>query len=289
MRTFKTSATLAAAFVGLFVASASAQETVIAKIPFSFVVHGKEYSAGRYNVSNERGILTIRNMDNGGGLFLLPIPADGRDPAGDQVALVFTRYENTYACRRSGNPVQRDSSYRTFRELRDSVARTWHRQRPTHRPSFSSRTGYESIAKPDRGAPWCAAAVQGLDVFGKLTTSIAIATAAIAVAIRGYAIVNSSSSNGESGTAKPATLAQSGQNRRVVGQVPQNWRPGTGTIITGAAANEAKAAALAKYPGGTVNRVLKLGDGSYAVHMIKISWPHHVFVSKDFKVSGAVG
>ena len=38
-----------------------------------------------------------------------------------------------------------------------------------------------------------------------------------------------------------------------------------------------------------VNRVLKLSDGSYAVHMIKISWPHHVFVSKTFKVTGAIG
>jgi len=25
------------------------------------------------------------------------------------------------------------------------------------------------------------------------------------------------------------------------------------------------------------------------VHMIKISWPHHVFVSKNFKVTGAIG
>jgi hypothetical protein len=84
-------------------------------------------------------------------------------------------------------------------------------------------------------------------------------------------------------------VGASGQNQRVVGQVPQNWRPGTGTIITGAAANKAEAAALAKYPGGTVNRVLKLSDGSYAVHMIKISWPHHVYVSKNFKVTGAIG
>jgi hypothetical protein len=66
-------------------------------------------------------------------------------------------------------------------------------------------------------------------------------------------------------------------------------RPGTGTIITGAAANEAKTAAVAKYPGGTVNRVLKLSDDSYAVHQIKISWPHHVFVTKNFKVTGAIG
>jgi hypothetical protein len=123
----------------------------------------------------------------------------------------------------------------------------------------------------------------------KLTRSIAIGTAAIAVAISAYAIVNSNSTNGASGTANAATLAQPGQNQRVVGQVPQNWRPGTGTIITGAAANKAKAAALAKYPGGTVNRVLKFSDGSYAVKYIKISWPHHVFVSEDFKVTGAIG
>jgi hypothetical protein len=123
----------------------------------------------------------------------------------------------------------------------------------------------------------------------KLTRSIAIGTAAIAVAIGAYAIVNSSSSNSASGTANAATLVQSGANERVVGQIPQNWRPGTGTIITGAAANKAKAVALAKYPGGTVNRVLKLSDDSYAVHKIKISWPHHVFVSKNFKVTGAIG
>jgi hypothetical protein len=123
----------------------------------------------------------------------------------------------------------------------------------------------------------------------KVTRPIAIATAAIAFAIGAYTIVNPASSNGASGTANAATVAQPDQNQRVVGQVPQNWRPGAGTIITGAAANEAKAAALAKYPGGTVNRVLKLSDGSYAVHMIKISWPHHVFVSENFKVTGAIG
>jgi hypothetical protein len=33
--------------------------------------------------------------------------------------------------------------------------------------------------------------------------------------------------------------------------------------------------------------VLKLSDGSYAVHRIRTPAPHHVFVSKDFKVTGA--
>ena len=123
----------------------------------------------------------------------------------------------------------------------------------------------------------------------KLITFVAAGAAVVAVAIGGLAIGNSSSSNGASGTANAAALAQPGQNQRIVGQIPQNWRPRTGTIITGTAANEAKDVALAKYPGGTVNRVLKLSNGSYAVHMIKISWPHHVFVSKSFKVTGAIG
>jgi hypothetical protein len=120
----------------------------------------------------------------------------------------------------------------------------------------------------------------------KLTRFVAAGAAAVAVAIGGFAIGNSSSSNSESGTTTAAQAAAAGQAPRS-GQVPQNWRPGTGTIITGAAADEAKAVAVAKDPGGTVNRVLKLSDGSYAVHRILISGPHHVFVSKDFKVTGA--
>jgi hypothetical protein len=129
----------------------------------------------------------------------------------------------------------------------------------------------------------------------KLTRSIAAGAAAIAVAIGGYAIVNSNSGNGASGTATAAPTAQSAQASPVgqsggpspAGQVPPNWSPGTGTVITGAAADKAKAAAVAKYPGGTVNRVLKLSDGSYAVHRIATPAPHHVFVSQDFKVTGA--
>ena len=95
--------------------------------------------------------------------------------------------------------------------------------------------------------------------------------------------------NSVAGVLRAQKLEQSGPNQRVEGLVPETWRPGTGTIITGEAADQAKAAALVKYPGGTVNRVLKLSDGSYAVHMIKIRWPHHVFVSKNFEVTGAVG
>lgn len=127
----------------------------------------------------------------------------------------------------------------------------------------------------------------------KLTRPVAVGTAAIAVAIGAYAIVNPSSSHGAPDTANAVTSAQRSQNhnqnQNVVGQIPQDWHSGSGTIITGTAADKAKAVALAKYPGGTVNRVLKLSDGSYTVHMIKISWPHHVFASTSFEVTGAIG
>jgi hypothetical protein len=70
-------------------------------------------------------------------------------------------------------------------------------------------------------------------------------------------------------------------------QVPASFSPGTGAIVTGTAANKAKAAAPAAYPGGIVNRVVLLSDGEYNVHMIGVNWPHHVFVSTNFKVVGA--
>ncbi len=61
---------------------------------------------------------------------------------------------------------------------------------------------------------------------------------------------------------------------------------GFGTPATGAAADKAKAAALAKYP-GTVERVVKLSDGSYVVHVMRSSGGEvHVKVSKAFAVTG---
>jgi hypothetical protein len=96
MRTIKTSAVLAAALLGMFVGTARAQETVVAKVPFPFVVRGEEFAAGRYGISTEEGVLSIRGLDNGGGGFAMTRPADGRDPAGSEPSLVFIRYENQY-------------------------------------------------------------------------------------------------------------------------------------------------------------------------------------------------
>jgi hypothetical protein len=71
------------------------------------------------------------------------------------------------------------------------------------------------------------------------------------------------------------------------GQIPANYSQGSGTIVSGAAANKATEAALAAYPGGVVDRVVQLSNGEYEVHNIGVNWPHHVFVNQSFKVVGA--
>jgi hypothetical protein len=131
-----------------------------------------------------------------------------------------------------------------------------------------------------------------------LSTPVVAAAAAIAVAIAGAAIGDASSSNAASGSANTASAGITGKvipfhrgqpsPATVVGKVPANWRAGSGTLVTGTAAKKAKAAALAAFKGGgTVNRVVRLSNGEYNVHIIGVNWPHHVFVSKSFKVVGA--
>jgi len=71
------------------------------------------------------------------------------------------------------------------------------------------------------------------------------------------------------------------------GQIPTNYTEGTGTIVSGTTANKATEAALAAYPGGVVDRVVKVSNGEYEVHYIGVNWPHHIFVNQSFKVVGA--
>lgn len=111
--------------------------------------------------------------------------------------------------------------------------------------------------------------------------------AAVVVAFGAYALGNSNSGKGRSGTANAAQAAPAGQPPRE-GRLPLTGHapPGMGAPAGGAAAARARAAALAKYK-GTVEQVMKLGDGSYVVHVITPSGEYHVFVSNDFKVTGA--
>jgi hypothetical protein len=71
------------------------------------------------------------------------------------------------------------------------------------------------------------------------------------------------------------------------GEIPGNYSQGSGTIVSGTKANRATEAALAAYPGGVVDRVVKLSNGEYEVHNIGVNWPHHIFVNHAFKVVGA--
>jgi hypothetical protein len=71
------------------------------------------------------------------------------------------------------------------------------------------------------------------------------------------------------------------------GQIPANYSQGSGTIVSGTAADKATEAALAAYPGGIVDRVVKLSNGEYEVHYIGVNWPHHIFVNQSFTVVGA--
>jgi hypothetical protein len=72
-----------------------------------------------------------------------------------------------------------------------------------------------------------------------------------------------------------------------VGQIPAGYTQGSGTIVSGTAAESATKAALAAYPGGVVDRVVQLSSGEYEVHNIGVNWPHHVFVNQTFQVMGA--
>jgi hypothetical protein len=102
-------------------------------------------------------------------------------------------------------------------------------------------------------------------------------------------IVDPSSSGSATSSASKVIPFQRGAptTSKQVGQIPANWSQGSGTIISGTAANEATEAALAAYPGGVVDRVVKLSNGDYNVHYIGVNWPHHVFLNQDFKVIGA--
>ena len=87
-------------------------------------------------------------------------------------------------------------------------------------------------------------------------------------------------------TVVPFTRGAAGAAKSV-GQIPASYQQGSGTIAGGTAARKATRSALAAYPGGIVDRVVRLGNGDYEVHNIGVNWPHHIFVSTSFNVLGA--
>ena len=106
--------------------------------------------------------------------------------------------------------------------------------------------------------------------------------------IAGKVIVQATSGVAKSSAAGVVPFQQGAPSTaKQVGQIPANYSQGSGTIVSGTAANNATKAALAAYPGGVVDRVVKLSNGEYEVHNIGVNWPHHIFVNKNFKVVGA--
>jgi hypothetical protein len=100
-------------------------------------------------------------------------------------------------------------------------------------------------------------------------------------------IVQSSASGSATSSAVVPFQRGAPSTAKQVGVVPANYTQGSGTIVSGATANSATKAALASYPGGVIDRVVKLSNGEYEVHNIGVNWPHHIFVSASFKVVGA--
>jgi hypothetical protein len=102
-------------------------------------------------------------------------------------------------------------------------------------------------------------------------------------------IVKTSGGGSAPSTAAAVVPFQRGaaETSKQVGQIPSSYTEGSGTIVSGTTATKATEAALAAYPGGIVDRVVKLSNGEYEVHNIGVNWPHHVFVNQDFKVVGA--
>ena len=101
-------------------------------------------------------------------------------------------------------------------------------------------------------------------------------------------IVQATSGSAKSSAAGVVPFQQGAPSTaKQVGQIPANYSQGSGTIVSGGAANKATEAALAAYPGGVVDRVVKLSNGEYEVHNIGVNWPHHIFVTPNFKVAGA--
>jgi len=101
-------------------------------------------------------------------------------------------------------------------------------------------------------------------------------------------IVQATSGSAKSSAAGVVPFQQGAPSTaKQVGQIPANYSQGSGTIVSGTAANKATEAALAAYPGGVVDRVVKLSNGEYEVHNIGVNWPHHIFVNQNFKVAGA--
>ena len=107
--------------------------------------------------------------------------------------------------------------------------------------------------------------------------------------IKATQVIEQTTGGSKASTAATVVPFQKGAaaTSKQVGQIPASYSQGSGSLVSGTTANKATVAALTAYPGGIVDRVVKLSNGDYEVHNIGVNWPHHIFVNSDFKVVGA--
>jgi len=122
------------------------------------------------------------------------------------------------------------------------------------------------------------------------TKYFATGVAAVVLTFGAYLIGKSNTDPAAAGTnaSSPAIQGAAPQGATPqTGQVPRNGQapPGFGAPVSTATLTKLKAVVSAKYP-GTIERAMKLGNGSYVVHVLGSSSETHVLVSKDFKITG---
>ena len=141
----------------------------------------------------------------------------------------------------------------------------------------ASSTTYEQGTSPAS----ISAVTSGASVLVLGTTDSSTITAA-------EVIVNPPSSSASSPGGQTIGYSKGTQgSTEKVGTIPSDYSQGSGTLASGTTADKATEAALAVYPGGTIDRVVELSNGDYEVHNIGVNWPHHIFVNADFQVIGA--
>jgi len=100
MKPVSRSSMFAVLFLGMFAASAHAQDVITVNVPFPFVVGSESFPAGRYQIEAAEfgsSVIEIRGMDKHATAgFALTSAVGGQDPAGDKPTIVFTKSENAY-------------------------------------------------------------------------------------------------------------------------------------------------------------------------------------------------
>jgi hypothetical protein len=117
------------------------------------------------------------------------------------------------------------------------------------------------------------------------TKYFATGVAAVVLTFGAYLIGKSNTDPATAGTNASSPAVQGAAPP--TGQAPRNGQvpPGFGAQVSAATLTKLKAVVSAKYP-GTIERAMKLGNGSYVVHVLGSSSETHVLVSKDFKITG---